>query len=59
MESDGWVNISEEFEGFTHKEVQAYPAAIYYMIATVTTVGYGEFYPGTNLEYMLIMFLEL
>jgi len=35
-----------------------YTAAIYYTVVTFTTVGYGDYLPQTNEEYLFIMALE-
>ena len=42
-----------------HNGFTSIPKSIYWAIVTITTVGYGDYYPGNTMEYLVVLLLEL
>lgn len=47
------------FGDSNNKYSDSYIPAIYFIVTTFTTVGYGEFSPGSNYEMIFVMIMEL
>lgn len=56
---EGWIHTDSEFNKIGDEYYVAYPAAVYFIISTFTTVGYGDFSPHETFEIFLVMVLEL
>lgn len=54
----GWLKNNDEFKG-DFNYLEAYPAALYYITTTFTTIGYGDYLPNSDPEIILVMILEL
>ena len=46
-------------KGYENKYINAYIPAVYFIVTTFTTIGYGEFTAGSNLEMIFVMTMEL
>ena len=55
----GWINRDSDLRNETEYYLDAYPSAIYFIVVTFTTVGYGDFLPNSNVEIVVVMVLEL
>jgi hypothetical protein len=55
---NGWWKQDDSYSG-DFGYLRAYPVAIYFTTSTLSTVGYGEFLPGSNSEIIIVMILEL
>jgi len=55
----GWVNSDEGFDSHDNKFYNAYPTALYFVVTTFTTVGYGDYSASSNLEMFFVMISEL
>jgi hypothetical protein len=55
---NGWWKNENSYHG-DFGYLHAYPIAIYFTTATLSTVGYGEFAPVSNFEITIVMILEL
>ena len=42
-----------------NKYFNSYVTALYFIVVTVTTVGYGDWSPDTDNEFLFVIFLEL
>ena len=51
-----WVKKNLEIESYD--KYQQYVLSIYWIFTLVTTVGYGDFYGSTNLEYFISILFE-
>ena len=59
-EDKGWIKSSDEFKNGGPLYLNAYPAAVYFVTLTLTTVGYGaQITPTTNTEIVYVMVIEL
>ena len=58
-DGQGWVQNSDDLRSHPDLHLDTYITAIYFIVTTITTVGYGDWLPSTNNEYVYIMFLEL
>ena len=53
-----WASNKASLLGDITNPMNLYIAAIYYVMTTFATVGYGDFTGNTNLEYMFTMVIE-
>lgn len=61
-ESDGWVNRKAYLLRYPERDLDLYIAAIYWVMTTLTTVGYGDFSGNTNREnifQMIVIFIGI
>lgn len=56
---DGWITSDSDFGEHDKKHYNAYPTALYFIVTTFTTVGYGDFSGHSSMEMIYIMVLEL
>jgi hypothetical protein len=56
---DSWISQNPEYSGHSDKYSYSYPASIYFIVTTITTVGYGDFSPNSNIELLYVIVLEL
>ena len=55
-ESPWMIKFSSTLD--SHNKYQIYVFALYWVLTTVVTVGYGDYYGGTRIEYCLSMAYE-
>ena len=56
----GWLKSDPGFNEHPHKYYNAYVTALYFTIASMTTVGYGDFNGSTSsIEMVFSMIIEL
>lgn len=53
-----WIDVYEYVQP-TDKNVVKYVAAVYYSIATLSTVGYGDIHPATHEERVAASILTI
>ena len=53
---DNWETLAG-FPGSTVSEFERYVDSTFYVVATMTGLGYGNIVPVTNLEYFIDMFI--
>ena len=58
-QDDAWINSDENYKTQLDLHYNAYWTALYFIVVTVTTVGYGDLSPGSNNEFMFVILLEL
>lgn len=54
----GWIKSSDEYKDHTSKFTNAYITASYFIVTTITTVGYGDFSASDDWEKLFLMMLE-
>lgn len=52
----GWVELKSDLLKDKNSNIDVYIAAIYWVMSTFTTVGYGDFTGNTSQEYLFQMF---
>jgi hypothetical protein len=57
-EENGWWKSTGLYNG-EYNYLEVYPISMYFITSTLSTVGYGEFVPGTSIEIIIVMILEL
>lgn len=57
--ADGWMSTKGNFANYEHKYYDSYIPAVYFIVTTFTTVGYGEFSATSNAEMIFVMIMEL
>lgn len=56
---NAWINSNEDYKEHPSVHSNAYFTALFFIVSTVTTVGYGDWTPSSNHELMFVMLLEL
>ena len=51
-----WIRFNEDFAGYSIMKL--YIFSVYWVCTVVTTVGYGDYYGATTIEYLYTIFLE-
>ena len=57
--NDGWISLYSEFNSSDDVQFTAYIPAFYFIVTTVTTIGYGDYLPKQVLEMIFVMAIEL
>ena len=57
--SNGWIDASPELTNSDNVQFDAYVPALYFIVTTVTTIGYGDFLPKQTIEMIFVMAIEL
>ena len=58
-QSNGWISSETNFANSNDIQYNAYVPALYFIVTTVTTIGYGDFLPKQNMEMIFVMAIEL
>ena len=56
--NNGWITNKASLLADNTSDFNLYVAAIYWVMTTFATVGYGDFSGSTNLEYLFTMVVE-
>ena len=57
--SNGWIDASPELTNSDNVQFDAYVPALFFIVTTVTTIGYGDFLPKQTIEMIFVMAIEL
>ena len=52
-----WQYANADFDGYNNYQI--YVFSTYWVFTVITTVGYGDYTPGTTTEYLVVLFMEL
>lgn len=52
-----WQYANADFIGYNNYQI--YVFSTYWVFTVITTVGYGDYTPGTTIEYVFVLLLEL
>ena len=58
-QTNGWIDASPELTNSDNVQFDAYVPALYFIVTTVTTIGYGDFLPKQTIEMIFVMAIEL